>query len=260
MTRMKRMMPLVCLGLLAAPFGCSSEGNVNIGNTETIGGRLSDYVGTWTGYAQATVFSDGSDHVSLTIDGNGHGTALFGNGAPPAVPTDPQVGPPVPAPSPNAPASSEIPGFAYPIHGTIVQSDRIQLGIDFNDFYAPWCALQTPQPAMNVPTSDTGYYCGPALGSNLVKLEKLTPDATTCTMYLLDGTTLKVNCDWANLCAVTPVCTCTSSACTAIRTADGSALAQYPAEIDGQLDAAGTTLTGTLGHGGGTTIVLHKQN
>ena len=256
---MARSNGLLLLGLLAATVACSSEGNVNIGNTQTVGGQLSDYTGTWIGYAQATVFSDGSDQVLLTIDASGHGIAQFGNSAKPATPTDPHVGPPIPAPSPNAPLSSEIPGFPYPIHATDVRSDRIQLGIDFNDFYSTWCALQTPEPAMNVGV-DTGYYCGPALSSNLVSFGKPTADATSCTLTEQDGTTQTVDCDWMTLCTLGYVCTCTASACTAATVAAGSAVSQYPAEIDGQLDATGSNLTGTLGHGGGTTIVLHRQN
>lgn len=247
------------LGLLVAPLGCSSEDNVNIGSTQVVGSQLSDYAGVWTGYAQATVFSDGSDQVSLTIERDGQGTVRFGESAPPAPPTDPHVGPPMPTPSPTAPASSEVPGFAYPIHAANVQSDRIRLGIDFNDFYAPWCALQTSQPARNAPV-ETGYYCGPALGSDLNRLDKPSPDATTCTLYEVDGTAHAGNCDWLTLCTIGPACTCTSTACTGATVPAGAPVAEYPAEIDGQLDSTGSTLTGTLGHAGGITIVLHRQN
>ena len=69
-----------------------TAGAVNIGNTTAVGSQLSDYAATWDGYAEATTFSDGSDHVRLTIDASGQGSLVVGDSAPLPAPTDPTVG------------------------------------------------------------------------------------------------------------------------------------------------------------------------
>ncbi|MES1208404.1 MAG: hypothetical protein ABUS79_20900, partial [Pseudomonadota bacterium] len=63
-----RTVPLL-LGLLAAPFGCSSGGDVNIGDTQNVGAKLSDYAAEWDGYAEAYTFApSSSDHLHMTLD------------------------------------------------------------------------------------------------------------------------------------------------------------------------------------------------
>lgn len=266
---MTRTTRLLLLGLLIGPAGCLSDGNVNIGNTQRRGGQLSDYAATWSGYAQAYAFSDGTDHVYLTLDDNGVGTMTVGDAAAPPPPTDPQIG--YPPASAFGTVTSQFPGitgFPYPVHAAQIQADRIQVGIDFNDLYSEWCGLQTPTAAMNLldqnPPSlrdpaNGGYYCGPTLTSDVVKLERPTPDAVDCMLYEQDGTTESVNCDWFNLCALGPVCTCSATGCTAATQPAGTPVTQYSVELDGALDASGSTLTGTLSSGR-VTVILTRQN
>jgi hypothetical protein len=134
-----------------AQVACSGGGNLNIGNTSTVGANLSDYAGTWDGYAQAYSFlPDGSDHVRLTIAANGQGTLQLGDAPLLPAPTDQNVGFPTEAAAanlisgPRSPVSILNEGVLYPIHNAQVQTGRIQAGLKPNDYYAAWCALQTP--------------------------------------------------------------------------------------------------------------------
>jgi hypothetical protein len=263
MTRTTHLVRLVVLGLGIAPLACSDGGQMNIGNTQKLGGQLSDYVATWDGHAQAFAFSDGSDHVHLTIDSTGAGTLTVGQS--PALPpaTDPHVGYPVgsgnffQAVQPGQ-LDPPFPGFAYPLHATQVQSDRIQTGLDPSDVYTGWCALQTPMAVTDPSTGLSGFSCAPAA----TKIEHPVPDSPDCILDQADGTSQTVDCGWLSLCWLPSVCTCIQTACTALLTPDGTPVTQYPGEIDGQLDATGTTLTGTLllPGAGRVTVVLEKQN
>ncbi len=257
MTLTTRIARLLFLGLVAAPFGCSDGGQVNIGNTETLGGKLSDYAATWDGYAQLSTFSDGSDRVRLTIDAEGHGTLQVGDSPPLPPPTDAHVG--YPPGAGNMFMAGQLnppfPGFAYPLHGTRVQSRRIQLAIDFNDVYAGWCAIQTP--VSTGTDADTGaetFGCSPPF----TMIEHATPSSPSCTVTKLDGTSQVADCGWLTLCSLpATTCTCTATACTAALVPDGAPGGQYPFQFDGRLDATGSTLTGSWG---GLTVILERQN
>src|SRR5205823_5394415 len=118
------------LGLLCGagiPLGCSG-GSVNIGNTNAVGSKLSDYAASWDGYAEAYTFMpDSSDRVRLTISADGHGTVEVGDTALLPPPTDPNVG----YPSPGQPQfdgyslNSGLSGGAlYPIYAPRVQESR----------------------------------------------------------------------------------------------------------------------------------------
>lgn len=116
----------------------------------TVGGAVIDgarvgLAGSWDGHAEAYGFApDGSDRVRLVIAANGLGSLQVGNSAPLAQPLDPDVGYP---PATDLPDSSGLwEGFLYPIHSVQISADRIQLGIDPNDVFAAWCALQTSYP------------------------------------------------------------------------------------------------------------------
>jgi len=270
MIRSNRAVTSLLFGLLAIALGCSDEGSVNIGNSEKLGGQLSDYAAIWSGHAQAYVFSDGTDHVHLTIESDGQGTLRVGDAAGPPPPTDAHVGyPPASALGTVTSPFPGITGFPYPLHATRVESDRIQVGVDANDLYSAWCALQTPvaarnlldqRPAAQRDPANGGYYCGPALTSDVVKLEKPTADATDCLLHEEDGTTETVNCEWFTLCALGPVCACSATGCVAATQPEGAPLNQYSFEIDGELNATGSTLTGTLSAGRGATVILTRQN
>ena len=241
-----------------APLACSDGGAVNIGNTTTVGSQLSDYAATWDGYAEAFSFSDGSDHVHLTIDANGQGSLEVGNSAALPAPTDPSVGYPPGAGNEFQTGSltPPFPGFPYPLHATGVEADRIQLGVDLNDAYSGWCAIEPP---VLLTTNPSGGYGGYGCAPSFTKIDHQ-PAEATCTLYSPDGTNEKVDCGWLTLCWFGPVCTCTATACSAVLTPDGTPVGQYAVQIDGALNSSGNTLTGTLLlPGGRVTVVLQKK-
>jgi hypothetical protein len=249
--------PLILLCAAGALLG-SGNGTVNIGDTQVRGSQLSDYAAVWDGYAQAYTFGDGSDHLRLTIDAGGHGVLQVGDSAPLPAPSDPSVG--YPAGYQGMFGTSGIappnPGFAYPIHATQVQSDRIQLGIDFNDLYSAWCGAES---SFAHPT----HINGPADYGCLPEVQRIDHPANQgCTAYFPDGTSQAMDCGKLSLCVLESVCTCTVSGCTATLTSNGTPPTQYSVEIDGALDGTGSALTGTFLVQGGArvTVVLQKQD
>ena len=194
-----------------------------------------------------------SDRVRVTIAADGHGTLRLGDDALYPPPTDPNVGYP---PGIQLGASSlglpmiPVEEFLYPLHAARVETNRIQLGIDPADLWAAWCALQTPVPE----TPDAlSYNCEPNLPFGEM--------AGSCALMEPDGTSVPVDCGKLALCRMAEECTCTASACAAGTVPNGTPPDQYPDELDGALDATGSTLTGTLMLGAGTrlTVVLQKQ-
>ena len=249
---------VILLSVTAAGLGCSGGGSIDIGSTQTLGSELSDYAATWDGYVEAFNFwPDGSDHVRLIIDASGQGTFEIGNAAPLPPATDPNVGYPVGAYSiteGNTSGTGSVTvlseGFRYPIHAATVATDRIQLGVDPNDLYAGWCQLQTAYDW----TSQTGSYsCVP-----LPKTENFEPSTGLCTLNLSDGTTQTVDCLKWDECFMSMVCACTSSGCVANTVPAGAPASQY-VELDGALDASGSTLTATVTGFDRATVVLKKQ-
>jgi hypothetical protein len=265
---------LLFAGLLAAPLGCSS-GQVNIGNTQNLGGKLSDYAAQWDGYAEAYTFGpSNSDRIRLVLDGQGQGTVQIGSDALLPAPTDPNVGYPagVTIDSNWRPSSGLSGGVLYPVYAAQVQASRIQLGLKPNDYYKAWCALQTsyhilvgymsqPPDGGGVPL-DGGWYptyaysCNPEPGAG----ENL--DTHQCTLEIdnPDGshTYPPIDCGKMYLCAY-QVCDCNATGCGAFPALDASSIAaQYPVELDAALDATGTNMTGTLNIAG-TRVTIHLQ-
>jgi hypothetical protein len=238
----------ILLGLVAPAVGCSGGGNVNIGETQSVGSKLSDYAATWDGYAEAYTFQpSGSDQVHLVLDGSGSGTLHVGDETPLPPPTDPSVGYP-----PGVSQGLKYPlwdNFLYPVHGARVQTDRIQVGINPNDIESAWCALQTPIPDVETNTNGKGadattttttfYGCLPNLGTQ--------SGTTDCALIAMDGTKTPVDCDKLYLCNDIRACNCTADSCSSNWQPAGDAGPdQYPDELDAALDASGKTLTGTL--------------
>lgn len=254
-----RSLSLAVVLCTAGHFACSGDNPVNIGETSVVGSQLSDYAATWDGFAEAFHFwPDGSDRVRLTIDDSGQGTLEIGDSALLAPPTDPNVGYPAilyPSTVGNTTGTgSEISlaeGFLYSIHAATVATNRIQLGADPTELFAPWCQLQTSYDWNDPTIGSSGYYCVPRFVS-----ANLDP-ATGCSENLPDGTTVTVDCGKFNECFMSAVCACTSTGCTGNTVPPGSPVSQY-FELDGALDSTGTTLTATLGTGG-PTVVLTKQ-
>ena len=110
-----------------------------------IGASLTDYAGTWVGYAEAYDWADGTDRVRISLDANGVGTLRVGD-APDLPPPDPARGYPPGSANPNNmghAAPPIVPGFAYQVHAARVESQRIRFAVATGELYTPWCALQT---------------------------------------------------------------------------------------------------------------------
>lgn len=222
---------------------------------------------SWDGYAEAYGFApDGSDRLRLTITSDGHGSLEVGNSAPLAPPLDPGVGYPPSADPPDGSGLWE--GFLYPIHSAQISPDRIQLGIDPNDIFEAWCALQTSYPLWQYQSTpdgafQTAYGCvahglqfetGPSGHSDAG------PDAGAgCLLTAADGgANTLIDCSKLNLCVQANVCLCTATNCVSRSVPAGTSPLNYPIDVDATLDAAGTSLTGTLVFGG-TRVVIHLQ-
>ena len=277
---------LVCgAGFSAACSG--GGGTVNIGNTNAVGSQLSDYAASWDGYAEAYTFTpDGSDRVRLTIAASGQGTLEVGNQALVAAPTDPNLG--YPPGNEDTTDTSTPPlweGLLYPVYGAQVQTDRIQVGIKPNDYYAAWCALQTPSGFRSETILDGGALGGTVEtwvpvdgGAGAVDAASETimyfacpfpvggavsnPGSTDAMCFGGIGLAdIPVDCGKYALCNAM-VCGCTATGCdSSPLVAAGSAPPQYPVELDAALDSTGKTLTGTLALSTDlrVTVVLQKQ-
>jgi hypothetical protein len=276
MTRTK----LLVAALLAAPLACSSAGNVNIGETQQLGGRLSDYAAQWDGYAEAYGFQpSGSDHIHLVLDEEGHGTVRVGTDALLPVATDPNLGFPVGDEDLTATARSTSlsDGVLYPVYAAQVQTNRIQFGLKPADFWKDWCALQTSyrvfqgwtsqRPDGGAADSDGGmvplyeYSCLPGVaGSSGTGAQRVcfSEDDSMPSDTRGLGPYLSVDCGKYDLC-LARVCACTQAGCTAAPPLPIDATPpQYPVELDGALDSSGNTLTGTLNMDG-TRVTVHLQ-
>jgi hypothetical protein len=245
---MKKNIGWVLIAPLAASWvaSCSSSPDVNIG--DPVGGALTDYAASWDGYAEAYQFEDNSDRVRLVLDGNGAGTLRVGNAAVLPPPSDPNVGYPPGASSDKGVFSSIggiVAGFEYPVHGTRLQDSRIRTGVDPNDLYAGWCALQTPI----ADTLNGGYGCVANWGFTM-------PGADTTCSQTNPATqeTVPIDCGKLMLCELARVCTCTASACAANLAMDNPSV-----QLDAALNADGSELTGTLVvNGQRVTIRMHR--
>lgn len=270
MTRTTRLIPSLFIGLLAPALGCSSGADVNIGDTQSLGGKLSDYAATWDGYAEAYTFMpSGSDHIHLVLDAQGSGTVQVGTDALLPAPTDPNVG--FPANSNVMSQGFKQPiaegltsGMLYPVYAAQVQADRIQVGLKSNDYYGAWCALQTPYLSL-------AGYMGGGTDGGLQPSYVYSPcpaeggssdDMGHCTVQInaLDGsyTIQPIDCGKFNLC-VQQVCTCSATSCIAAPAIASDAIAAaYPIELDAALDTSGKNMTGTLNIQG-TRVTVHLQ-
>lgn len=214
-------------GLLAAAvFGCSSKSDVDIGDdrSASLGASLSDYAGTWEGYAEAYTFLDDTDRVRLTLDSTGNGTLELGNDRPGLPAPDPDSAPPGWQLMGNSSVDPGLLiGYPFTVTGATIESTRIKLTTQTPAEYEQWCALQTP--ALD-PSDPQGlrYACLPGNGMH--------SDGTTC--WLIPTETevpcAKIKCLEA--------CACTATTCT---------FRNYnPLDLDAALELDGNRLVGTL--------------
>ncbi len=267
MTHSKTIARLLLTGLLAAPAACSSGGDVNIGDTQSLGAKLSDYAAHWDGYAEAYAFPpSNSDRIRLVLDDQGNGTVQVGDDPLLPAPTDPNLG--YPAGDENTKTSGDINrttlsgGVVYPVYAAQVQAARIQIGLKPLDYYAAWCALQTSYHVIDGFTAqadgsevpDYTYGCLPGYGgsggSTGCEVQINNPDQSV--------TYQPADCGKLYLCLM-QVCACDATGCsTGPSVAAGTAPAGYPAELDAALDSSGENMTGTLNLNG-TRLTVHLQ-
>jgi hypothetical protein len=246
----------------AIPAACSNNGPA--ATQTTTGSKLSDYAASWDGYAEAYTFMpSGSDRVRLTIDASGQGMLRFGDGTLFPPPTDPNVGYPPPAVVVDAGRNFDVygaytpsEGFVYPIYATQIQINRIQLGVNTDDLYAAWCALQTPVlwSSFQVSPPEGGVADGGGDGGGtVVSSYNCLPNlgtsggcATGCCLITADGQSVSVDCGKLSLCSFSSVCTCNAAGCAGETIPATTPPVQYPIELDAALDSTGAVLTGTL--------------
>lgn len=203
---------VVCAALAAvSATACVGESDVALG---TAGAAA--LVGGWTGYIENTTFPSGSDALTVQFtSGEGSevtGTVVFGAGPMQPPPTDPDVGYPPQAESPQvgdvAEYASAEPreGFAYTIEQSNLTDARLRFRVNGLELFAAWCALQTP---VLYDSAHAEYACLP-------KAE--TSNGNTCTIDSDgDASTPQVplDCGKLVLCVLEPVCACDASGCTA---------------------------------------------
>lgn len=156
-------MRMLLVGCVCAMVGCASSDRVDIGDDRTValGAQLSDYQGSWSGYAEAYKFNDGQDSVRLELDATGSGVLEVGDAAP-LPKTDSNHAPPGAGATdqkglPDGAFDQLISGFSYPVYDAQVETQRIRLSARTSDRYRDWCQGQTSQ--LEVGATPESYNC-----------------------------------------------------------------------------------------------------
>ncbi len=110
----------------------------------------STFEGLWVGDLESGTLPSGGAQVALDIEAAEIGepvvaTVVFGDGPPPAEPTDPDVGWPAGV-DPQLEAVPVADGFAYRSLDGTRTGDRLQIEVAVTELWESWCALQTPYP------------------------------------------------------------------------------------------------------------------
>jgi hypothetical protein len=165
------------------------------------GGSL---LGSFSGYFENFRFPSGSDNVAMTLalgaDGmTVTGGVLFGQGPPPAPPTNPNVG--WPPPNGLNASSIVIEGYDYLVIQGLLQGTRLTLQVLSDQPFGAWCQLQT----MTYPWGGGSYRCVPNWGSSMGSECELTPPD--------GGAPLPIDCQKMAICQ-NSICACTATGCT----------------------------------------------
>lgn len=218
--------------------GCVSTEPVDLGHDkpEALGAALSDYEGSWDGYAEAFVFDDGTDRVHLELGPDGTGILQVGNAEPLAAPDADHGYPPSAENIYDGVPESEalISGFDYPVTDGSVSANRLRMRSNSRELYREWCELQTPHLVTNA--APTYWACLPTAGYSTSQDEN---GDTVCTVG--DNDEIEIDCS-KPLCLST--CTCTEDSCGL-----GGVQAESNVVIDAALEGDGDTFTGTLALG-----------
>lgn len=215
------------LALTGLTAGCGAK-SVDIGDDTppaVLGASLSDYQGTWVGYAELAEWSDGTDTVRLVLDANGNGVIEIGEadplpppvadeGYPPGQPSQPMLG--------VEPVNGLVSGFSYPVSGAQVESKRIRMSSSSGELFRDWCGLQ--EPVLTDNASPAYYNC---LGSSGFST------GDTCTIGLDNE---PIDC---GLLACLFECTCDETSCEPARSSDD-------VRLDAALESEGEELEGSL--------------
>jgi hypothetical protein len=225
------------VGLLVASLtlgACSSGDPVSIGDDHP--GKssyaLEDYAASWDGYVEAYNFPSGSDRVRLTLDENGDGYLQLGDQplAPPATDGNVVYGPPYNTRERFGISLTHEEHFRYPVHGTRLSENRIELGFDLNEPFKAWCELQTPV------LWGQQYACAANWGLT-------SNDAGELVCYSGTDAATPIDCGKATLCRPDRPCHCTAEGCGVVVT---TSLTDLTHRLDAALEDGGASLEGTI--------------
>lgn len=122
------------------------DGSGGSGGFGVTGSFDSSLTGSWVGHVQNYLFASGSANVKLVITGaDPPGYVVFGDGAAPPPPTDPDVGYPddMPLGGGGGPTYWVEEGFHYDLLSADVTAQRVQLHAASYELWKDWCPLQT---------------------------------------------------------------------------------------------------------------------
>jgi hypothetical protein len=159
---------------LVATLGACAADPVDLGEDRVVGSALSDYAGTWDGYAEAFEFSDGTDAVHLVLGQDGKGELWLGEAEPLPAPDADRAYPPG-APGPGKSESvpyGAVAGFGYPIDDGEVEDNRLRMHSSSGELYREWCDMMTPHLVTNA--TPTYYACLPFSGFGFTEDGKCT--------------------------------------------------------------------------------------
>ena len=218
----------VFVGCIFAALGCGSDPDVNLGSSDppaVLGASLTDYQGSWEGYAEAYEWSDDTDVVRLQLDDQGNGVLEVGSPDSPAPNLTSHSTKPDWKPLPNLLNA----GFTYPIEGATVTSRRIRIATSSQIVWSDWCTAFPPVADAQTPGS---FSCVPNVG-----FQWDANDPAGC--RLLDADQTPISCAQVYC---SQVCACTETSCDA-------RIEGKDVQIDAALTTDGEELAGTLLNG-----------
>jgi len=150
-------------------------------------------------------------NLTFASDGTVHGTVVFGDAAPLAPPTDPNVGYP---PGFGTGAASITEGFDFTVLNGTYAAPRLTLQVQRSEVWKKWCELQTEIYPQYNGVSDGS--CGPLIGYGCLP-NAATETGSTCAWSSCDHKSwTPIDCGKLELCGGhgVGVCTCTATSCT----------------------------------------------
>jgi hypothetical protein len=223
----QRAFVAICVLALGA---CASAKPVDLGHDDPtpLGSALSDYEGTWEGYAEAYQWDDGTDTVRLELGPDGTGVLEVGDAAP-LPPPDPTRGyPPSVTSFYEGVPESLASGYTYPVTDGAVEDNRLRMRSNSDDLWREWCELMTPHLTEN--TMPAYYACLPIAGWG--------EDPTTGTCVTGINSDIPIDC---GLPRCLTQCECTEQSCGL-----STQLERQNVLIDATLEGDGDEFEGTL--------------